>query len=147
MRTSISAIEKRVKEAEKYNRPLITKEAVEEVKKILEELEKEYNSPEAEAKRKAEYEEVCRIGKLREGAFSRGEPMDKYPLPWESQEGIKKRIEEHEKNKMLIGCWWTQEEWEEERDELHQELQRRIELDEFYAKEGETRNEPRNKEF
>lgn len=148
MRTSFSTIEKRLKDAEKHNRKPLLSKAIKEVQEIVKKFQDEYNSPEAQAKRDADYQELCRVGELRKGAYSRGEPMDKYPVPWETQEGIKKRIEEHEKDKDLVSCgWWTLEEWEKKRDELHQELQRRIELDEFYAKEGETRNEPRNKEF
>lgn len=44
-----------------------------------------YNSPQEKAKREAEYQELQRIGALRKAAFERGEPMDKYPLPWEKE--------------------------------------------------------------
>ena len=60
-------------------------ERVREVEAIFREYEEEYNSPEAKAKREAEYQELKRIGELRRQAFMRGEPMDKYPLPWEKK--------------------------------------------------------------
>lgn len=59
------------------------RQAQEEVKAIVDALTERYNSPEEKAKRKAEYEEICRIGELRREAFRRGEDMDQYPLPWE----------------------------------------------------------------
>lgn len=60
-------------------------ERVREVEAYMQELTDEYNAPEARAKREAEYQEMHRIGALRKAAFERGEPMDKYPLPWEKK--------------------------------------------------------------
>ena len=42
-----------------------------------------FNSPEAVAQRKADYEKVQQIGCLRREAFYRGERMSNYPLLWE----------------------------------------------------------------
>lgn len=61
------------------------RQAQEEVKAIVDALTEKYNSPEEVAKRKAEYDELRRIGKLREQAFKRGEDMNQYPLPWETK--------------------------------------------------------------
>ena len=58
---------------------------VREVEAYMQEITDEYNSPEARAKREAEYQEMHRIGALRKAAYDRGEPMDKYPLPWEKK--------------------------------------------------------------
>lgn len=55
--------------------------ALAEVEKIVEQMKKEYNSPEAVAQRQREYEELQRIGEKRKAAFYRGESMDQYPLP------------------------------------------------------------------
>lgn len=49
----------------------------------MEESDREYNSPEAVAKREAEYAELQRIGELRRQDFMCGRDMDKcHPLPW-----------------------------------------------------------------
>lgn len=61
------------------------RERVREVEDIVNGYIEEYNAPEAKAKREAEYQELQRIGALRAAAFQRGEPMDKYPLPWEKK--------------------------------------------------------------
>lgn len=61
------------------------RERVREVEDIVNGYVEEYNAPEARAKREAEYQELQRIGALRAAAFQRGEPMDKYPLPWEKK--------------------------------------------------------------
>lgn len=61
------------------------RERVEEVEALVMGYAEEYNAPEARAKREAEYQELQRIGALRKAAFERGEPMDKYPLPWEKK--------------------------------------------------------------
>lgn len=61
------------------------RERVEEVEALVMGYKDEYNAPEARAKREAEYQEIQRIGALRAAAFQRGEPMDKYPLPWEKK--------------------------------------------------------------
>ena len=58
---------------------------VREVEAYMQEITDEYNAPEAKAKREAEYQEMHRIGALRKAAYERGEPMDKYPLPWEKK--------------------------------------------------------------
>ena len=58
-----------------------------EVSAYFEEAVREYNSPEAVAKRKAEYEELRRIGELRRQDFYCGRDMDKcHPLPWQRKE-------------------------------------------------------------
>lgn len=54
-----------------------------EVEAMLKEVEEEYYSPEAIAERECRYEEIRRIGELRKVAYSRGESMAAYPLPWE----------------------------------------------------------------
>ena len=61
------------------------RERVEEVEALVMGYTEEYNAPEARAKREAEYQELQRIGALRKAAYDRGEPMDKYPLPWEKK--------------------------------------------------------------
>ena len=58
---------------------------VREVEAYMQEITEEYNTPEAKAKREAEYQEMHRIGALRKAAFERGEPMSNYPLPWEKK--------------------------------------------------------------
>lgn len=47
--------------------------------------QEEYNSPEAQAQRQREYEELQEIGRKRRDAFYAGIPMDTYPLPWEKK--------------------------------------------------------------
>ena len=59
---------------------------VAEVREMFDRFRDEYNAPEAVAQRRAEYEELQRIGELRRRAFERGESMDRYPLPWEGQQ-------------------------------------------------------------
>ena len=61
------------------------RERVREVEDIVNGYIEEYNAPEARAKREAEYQEMHRIGALRKAAYDRGEPMEKYPLPWEKK--------------------------------------------------------------
>ena len=54
-----------------------------EVTAAFEEYQAEYNSPEAKAQRKAEYEELQRLGELRRMDCLCGRDMDKeHPLPW-----------------------------------------------------------------
>lgn len=54
-----------------------------ELAEWVEKAVEEYNSPEAVAQRKAEYEELQRIGELRRMDFLCGRDMDKcHPLPW-----------------------------------------------------------------
>lgn len=54
-----------------------------EITAIFDELAAEYNSPEAKAQRKAEYEELQRLGELRRMDCLMGRDMDKeHPLPW-----------------------------------------------------------------
>ncbi len=74
------------------------RQAQEEVKAIVDSFTERYNSPEEKAKRKAEYEELCRIGELRADAFRRGEDMDQFHLPWER----KKDPEEESWIKMIM---------------------------------------------
>lgn len=57
-----------------------------ELEAWVEEAVREYNSPEAKAKRQAEYEELQRIGELRRQDFECGRDMDKcHPLPWQNR--------------------------------------------------------------
>ena len=61
-----------------------TEERMKKMDEFMKQIEAEYNSPEAEAKRKADYEELCRIGELRMQDFYAGRDMDKcHPLPWQ----------------------------------------------------------------
>lgn len=63
----------------------------EELAQWFDEVVAEYNSPEAAAKRQAEYEELQRIGELRRMDFECGRNMDEcHPLPWQN------RRDEHE---------------------------------------------------
>jgi len=45
----------------------------------------QYNTPEAEAERDTLYLDIQQIGQQRRDAYQRGEPMQSYPLPWESE--------------------------------------------------------------
>ena len=75
---------------EKKPKPLTEaqfRERAREVEGIVNGYIKEYNAPEARADRERQYQELQRIGALRAAAFHRGEPMDKYPLPWEKKPG------------------------------------------------------------
>ena len=54
---------------------------VAEVEEIM--LYGDYNSPEAKAKREADYERIREIGRKREADYKRGESMSQRPLPWE----------------------------------------------------------------
>lgn len=68
-------------------RPLPVK--VNELEAYFAEIEAKYNSPEEEAKRRAEYEELQRIGELRRMDFYCGRDMDKcHPLPWQKKEQL-----------------------------------------------------------
>ena len=72
----------RYEEWEPDNRPL--SEKVDELQAAFAEMQEQYNSPEEEAKRKAEYEELQRIGELRRMDFYCGRDMDEcHPLPWQ----------------------------------------------------------------
>lgn len=62
------------------------RERVREVEALVLSMEEEYNTPEAKAKREAEYQELQRIGAQRKAAYDRGEPMSNYPLPWERKD-------------------------------------------------------------
>ena len=63
-------------------RPLSVK--VDEVEAAFDAAQREYNSPEAVAKRKADYEELQRLGELRRMDFYCGHDMDLcHPLPWQ----------------------------------------------------------------
>ena len=56
----------------------------EDLDRIMQEEVERFNSPEEVAKRKAEYEEIQRIGELRRMDFYSGRDMDKcHPLPWQ----------------------------------------------------------------
>lgn len=61
----------------------ISAETRREIEEYFKDFDEEYNSSEAQAERRAWYEEIQRIGELRKEAFARGESMDKYPLPFE----------------------------------------------------------------
>ena len=57
-----------------------------ELERAFQEMVEEYNSPEAEAQRKAEREELDRIAELRRMDFECGRDMDKcHPLPWQNR--------------------------------------------------------------
>lgn len=57
-----------------------------ELERAFQEMVDEYNSPEAEAKRKAEREELDRIAELRRMDFYAGRDMDEcHPLPWQKR--------------------------------------------------------------
>lgn len=76
----------RYEEWEPDNRPL--SEKVDELQAAFAEMQEQYNSPEEVAKRKAEYEELQRIGELRRMDCLCGRDMDKcHPLPWQRKEG------------------------------------------------------------
>lgn len=60
-----------------------TQKAVEELEQWHRAMVAKYNSVEEKSKRSREYEELQEVGRLRKLAFDRGEPMSKYPLPWE----------------------------------------------------------------
>lgn len=62
------------------------RERVREVEELVQAMTDEYNTPEARAKREAEYQELQRIGAQRKAAYDRGESMDAYPLPWERKD-------------------------------------------------------------
>lgn len=56
----------------------------EDLDRLMREASERYNSPEEVAKRKAEYEELQRIGELRRMDFYCGRDPDKcHPLPWQ----------------------------------------------------------------
>ena len=59
------------------------RERVREVEALVQAMTDEYNTPEAKAKREADYQELQEIGRKRKAAYDRGEGMDAYPLPWE----------------------------------------------------------------
>lgn len=63
--------------------PAELEQEAQEVQNIVQEITDKYNSPEETAKRRARYEELQRIGKLREAAYKAGRSMDEHPLPWE----------------------------------------------------------------
>ena len=81
-------------EDEAYNFPLTKRErpptpeehtqTVKEMEMLMKEIQDEYNSPEEEKKREEEYQRAREIGRLRQQAYERGESMDKYPLPWQT---------------------------------------------------------------
>ena len=86
----IEAVEQRINRVRERR---AFKEAQKEVEAIVSAKVAEYNSPEAKARRQAEYEELCRVGELRHQAFLRGEDPDKYPLPWEKKEKTEEQLE------------------------------------------------------
>lgn len=75
---------KKIEKLESRRRPEQIRKAHEELAAIMEQLQAEYNAPEAVAQRKAEYEELQRIGELRRQDFYCGRNMDEcHPLPWQ----------------------------------------------------------------
>ena len=63
--------------------PAQYQENLRELDRIFAEISAEHNSPEAKAQRKAEYEELQRIGELRRQDCLAGRNMDEcHPLPW-----------------------------------------------------------------
>ena len=59
-------------------------QTVKEMEMLMKEIQDEYNSPEETKKREEEYQRIQEIGRLRKQAYERGESMDKYPLPWQT---------------------------------------------------------------
>ena len=58
-----------------------------EIMAAFDEIAAEYNSPEAIAKRKADYQKLQRLGELRRMDFYSGRDMDKeHPLPWTEED-------------------------------------------------------------
>ena len=58
------------------------RERCREIREIMQGIENEYNSEEAQEERRQEYEKCQRIGALRRQAYERGEDIDKlFPLP------------------------------------------------------------------
>lgn len=64
-------------------RPIEAGFSPDELAQVMADIQAEYNSPTAIAKREAEYLELRRIGELRRQDFLCGRPMDTHPLPWE----------------------------------------------------------------
>ena len=57
-----------------------------ELERAFQSMVEEYNSPEGKARRRAEYEELQRIGELRRRDFECGRNMDEcHPLPWQNR--------------------------------------------------------------
>ena len=74
----------KIETLERRQRPEKIKAICAELEAYFEKASAEYNSPEAVAQRKAEYEEVQRIGELRRQDFYAGRDMNKcHPLPWQ----------------------------------------------------------------
>ena len=77
----------RYEEWEPDNRPL--SEKVDELQAAFAEMQEQYNSPEEVAKRKAEYEQLQRVGQLRRTDCLCGRDMDEcHPLPWQKKEQL-----------------------------------------------------------
>ena len=90
------------RECNRYASTHITQEKRDEVARLVKKARDEYNSPEAVAERRRKYEELQRIVELREQAELNGEPMDKYPLPWETEEAILKEQKDREEFDVFI---------------------------------------------
>lgn len=103
VRASLSSIDRRLSrvELDRSRSPTILRQRLKEVSEIVKKYQDEYNSPEAVAQRKADYQEICRIGQLRGEAFRRGESIDRYPLPWMTREAPERQLEELEEDKEL----------------------------------------------
>lgn len=77
----------RLKKVEKAAGSALARPGIEALIEYFDELQREYNAPEAVAKREAEYAELQRIGELRRQDFYAGRDMDKcHPLPWAGKE-------------------------------------------------------------
>lgn len=76
-------------QVERKPRPLTEAEKKERLQWLDDYMKKateEFNSPEAKAKREAEYQELQRLGELRRNDFYCGRDMDKeHPLPWQEK--------------------------------------------------------------
>lgn len=138
MRASLSSIDRRLSrvELDRSRSPTILKQRLKEVSEIVNKYQDEYNSPEAVAQREADYQEICRIGQLRGEAFRRGEPMDRYPLPWMTREALERQLEELEEDKELYKKL-NPNDWEDNynaiKERLEKDLKERIELDKIYS--------------
>lgn len=60
-----------------------TQQAVAELEAWHKNMVMKYNSVSERDRRHRKYKELQKLGKLRKQAFDQGDPMAKYPLPWE----------------------------------------------------------------
>lgn len=88
MRKAVAALEKRVENVKQRRGEVISDETRAEVEALVREIDERDNSPEERKKRRAWYEKLQEIGRLRREAYYRGEDMDAVaPLPWTAREG------------------------------------------------------------